>query len=70
MKNPLSIPSVNDLNHHQWKLIFTAVRKYQKEHPKSVPCYGEMYDELSEILDVLYPYAYSESYLDVDGDGK
>lgn len=68
MKNQSSTPSVNDLNHHQWKLIYTAVRKYQMGHPKSIPCYNEMYDDLSEILDVLYPYAYSESYL--DGDGK
>ena len=53
-----------ELTHHQWKLIFTAVRKYQKEHPQSVPCYKGMYHDLSYILDVLYPYAYSESYLD------
>ena len=45
-------------------MIFTAVRKYQKEHPRIVPCYTEMYDELSQILDVIYPYAYSESYIE------
>lgn len=56
-----------DFNHHQWKLIFTAVRKYQMNHPQSVPCYDGLYNELSEILDVLYPYAYSETYLDPDG---
>ena len=33
-------------------------------HPESVACYTEMYKELGEILDVLYPYAYSESYLE------
>ena len=53
-----------DLTHHQWKLIFTSVRKYQKEHPRIVPCYTELYDELKYILDVLEPYAYSETYLD------
>ena len=53
-----------ELTHHQWKLIFTAVRKYQMNHPQSVPCYKGMYHDLSYILDVLYPYAYSETYLD------
>ena len=33
-------------------------------YPQSVGCYAEMNKELSEILDVLYPYAYSETYLD------
>ena len=32
-------------------------------HPQSVPCYDGLYNELSEILDALYPYAYSETYL-------
>jgi len=53
-----------EFNHHQWKLIFTAVRKYQMNYPQSVGCYTKMRQELSEILDVLYPYAYSETYLD------
>jgi len=53
-----------EFNHHQWKLIFTAVRKYQINHPASIGCYAKMNKELSEILDVLYPYAYSETYLD------
>ena len=53
-----------EFTHHQWKLIFTAVRKYQMNHPQSVPCYDGLYNELSEILDALYPYAYSETYLD------
>ena len=53
-----------ELTHHQWKLIFTAVRKYQQSYPQSVPCYKGMYHDLAYILDVLYPYAYSETYLD------
>jgi hypothetical protein len=53
-----------EFTHHQWKLIFTAVRKYQMNHPQSVPCYKGMYHDLSYILDVLHPYAYSEIYLD------
>ena len=58
---PILMP---ELTHHQWKLIFTAVRKYQMNHPQSVPCYDGLYNELSEILDALYPYAYSQSYID------
>jgi hypothetical protein len=53
-----------EFTHHQWKLIFTAVRKYQINHPQSVPCYDGLYNELSEILDALQPYAYSQSYID------
>ena len=53
-----------DFTHEQWKLVFTAVRNYQINHPQSVPCYEGLYNELSQILDALYPYAYSETYLD------
>ena len=53
-----------ELTHHQWKLIFTAVRKYQFNYPEYVSCYTEMHKELSEILNILEPYAYTETYLD------
>ena len=53
-----------EFNHHQWKLIFTAVRKYQMNYPQSVGCYTEMRQELNEILNILEPYAYTETYLD------
>ena len=53
-----------ELTHHQWKLIFTAVRKYQFNYPEYVSCYTEMRKELSEILEILEPYAYTETYLD------
>ena len=53
-----------ELTHHQWKLISTAVRKYQFNYPEYVSCYTEMRKELSEILDILEPYAYTETYLD------
>jgi hypothetical protein len=55
---------MTDFTHEQWKLVFTAVRNYQINHPQSVPCYEGLYNELSQILDALYPYAYSETYLD------
>ena len=55
-----------ELTHHQWKLIFTAVRKYQLNYPEYVNCYTEMHQELKEILDILEPYAYTETYLDYE----
>ena len=55
-----------ELNHHQWKLIFTAVRKYQMNYPQSVGCYTELRQELDEILNILEPYAYFETYLDYE----
>jgi len=53
-----------ELTHHQWKLIFTAVRKYQFNYPEYVSCYTEMRKDLTEILNILEPYAYTETYLD------
>jgi hypothetical protein len=47
------------LNHHQWKLIYNAVRKQQKHEM----CGSKWYDEYTEVLNHLYPMAYSESYL-------
>ena len=47
------------LNHHQWKLIYNAVRKQQKHEM----CGSKWYDEYTEVLNHLYPLAYSESYL-------
>ena len=32
-------------------------------YPQSVGCYTEMRQELDEILNILEPYAYSETYL-------
>ena len=49
-----------ELTHHQWKTIFTSVRKYQKYHCNS----AEEYQEMKEILDILYACAYSETYTD------
>ena len=53
-----------EFTQHQWKLIYTALRKYQLNYTQYVNCYTEMHKELSEILDILEPYAYSELYLD------
>ena len=64
MLHTQTLKKMPEFTHHQWKLIYTAVRKYQVNHPASIGCYAEMNKELSEILDVLYPYAFTETYLD------
>ena len=49
-----------EFDHHQWKLIFSAVRKQQQlQVPNS-----KWYKEYDEILNKLYPVAYSENYID------
>ena len=52
---------MKQLNHHQLKLIFTCVRRYQKNMVGN-PYYEKEYDELSEILNILQPIAYCETY--------
>jgi len=49
-----------ELSHHQWKLIFDAVRKQQVNQIVS----SKFYEEYNEILNEIYPLAYSETYLD------
>lgn len=49
-----------EFNHHQWKTIFTAVRKQQQLQVVD----SKWYKEYDEILNKLYPVAYSENYLD------
>ena len=51
-----------NLNHHQWKLVFDAVRKQQ------VNCIvdGSNYKEYDEILTKMWDVAYSETYLKKD----
>ena len=56
------------LDSHQLKLIFTAVRKYQKSMIGNPTC-RKQYRELNEILDILQPYAYGSSYLEWDNEG-
>lgn len=49
-----------NLNSHQWKLIFTAVRKQQHRHlPDS-----KWYNEHTVILNEIFDLAYSETYLE------
>ena len=49
-----------EFDHHQWKLIFNAVRKQQQLQVTS----SKWYKEYDEILNALYPHAYTENYLD------
>ena len=49
-----------DFNHHQWKLIFNAVRKKQQSEIVG----SKWYKEYDEILNRLYPVAYKENYID------
>lgn len=53
---------VHRLNHHQWKMVFDAVRKAQKSLNYDSANYTEEYVEYHHILDQLYPLAYTESY--------
>ena len=49
-----------EFNHHQWKLIFEAVRKKQQSEVVN----SKWYREYDEILNKLYPIAYEENYID------
>ena len=49
-----------EFDHHQWKLIFNAVRKQQQLQVTD----SKWYKEYDEILNALYPFAYTENYLD------
>lgn len=48
-----------NLTNHQWKLIFSAVRKEQQKQVVS----SKFYQEYDEILNSIYDLAYSEIYL-------
>lgn len=49
-----------NLNHHQWKLIYDAVRAKQLNSIVD----GKAYKEYETILTELWDVAYSENYLD------
>ena len=59
---------VVDFNHHELKLIFTAIRRYQTSQIEEPNGFG-LYVELQSILDRLQPSAYSETYLEA-ADGQ
>ncbi len=55
---------MHTLSHHEWKLVYTAVRKAQKRLNYDHLSYAAEYEEYHHILNKLYPLAYSESYDD------
>jgi len=50
------------LSHHEWKLVYTAVRKAQKQLNYEDLSYAGEYEEYHHILNKLYTLAYSEGY--------
>lgn len=54
---------MENFTHHELKVIYTAVRKYQKSTLGNYFLDPEYY-ELGQILDKLQPIAYSETYLE------
>ena len=50
------------LSHHEWKLVYTAVRKAQKRLHEEDLSYAAEYEEYHHILNKLYSLAYSEGY--------
>ena len=51
-----------NLNHHQWKLVFDAVRKQQVNSIVD----GSDYKEYDEIVNKLWDLAYSETYANIE----
>tara|TARA_A100001201_G_scaffold20784_1_gene23123 strand:+ start:199 stop:417 length:219 start_codon:yes stop_codon:yes gene_type:complete len=67
LPNPTKILSMDEpsvaLTPHQWKIVFNAVRRRQRECISQGPIHDEEYHELNMILDRISPIAYSETYL-------
>lgn len=55
---------MHTLSHHEWKLVYTAVRKAQKRLNYESLSYSAEYEEYHHILNKLYSFAYSETYDD------
>jgi hypothetical protein len=51
-----------NLNHHQWKLVYDAVRKQQVNSIVD----GSDYKEYDDILRELWDAAYSETYANIE----
>ena len=50
------------LNHHQWKLVYDAVRKQQVNSIVD----GSTYKEYDAILNELWDLAYAETYANIE----
>ena len=53
---------MNEFTHHELKLIYTSVRRYQRNMINN-RYYEKEYNELNTILTKLQPLAYQETYL-------
>jgi hypothetical protein len=51
-----------NLNHHQWKLVYDAVRKQQVNSIVN----GSSYKEYDAILNELWDLAYYETYANIE----
>ena len=51
-----------NLNHHQWKLVYDAVRKQQVNSIVD----GSSYTEYDAILTELWDVAYAETYANIE----
>ena len=62
IKRGIAAKGVGDFSHHELKLIFTAVRRYQRNMSGN-PLYADDYAALGRILTELQPIAFAQTYL-------
>ena len=62
IKRGIGAKVVGDFSHHELKLIFTAVRRYQRNMSGN-PLYADDYAALGRILTELQPLAFAQTYL-------
>ena len=51
-----------EFTHHELKLIYTSVRRYQRNMINNL-YYEKEYNELTDLLTKLQPITYQETYL-------
>ena len=62
IKRGIEAKVVSDFSQHELKLIFTAVRRYQRDMSGN-PLYADDYAALGRILTELQPLAFAQTYL-------
>ena len=53
---------IDQFTHHELKLIYTSVRRYQRNMINN-RYYEKEYNELTDLLTKLQPIAYQETYI-------
>ena len=53
---------IDQFTHHELKLIYTSVRRYQKNMINN-RYYEKEYNQLTDILTKLQPISYQETYI-------